>query len=203
MQHHLNGGYDTHGGRLAHPAGHPQPHGRASGRRITRPGVRRRVPQGVERRDTFLHPRGTGARTVRLRHRRAGPPPTAGGNGTWKERKEHTMSRKVEHEFSEATREYLERIPAVEKVGKTRITYAAWFRREALRRYRRGGGDVPPRSSARTASDPTSSAANGSNGACTGGGTARRTLTWRKARPKGSSNSSNAGAASCGTNSTR
>lgn len=48
------------------------------------------------------------------------------------------MSRKVEHEFSEATREYLERIPAVEKVGKTRITYAAWFRREALRRYRRG-----------------------------------------------------------------
>ena len=111
------------------------------------------------------------------------------------------MSRKVEHEFSEATREYLERIPAVEKAGKTRITYAAWFRREALRRYRRG--NVPPRSSARTASDPTSSAANGSNDACTGGKTADRPSTLGTARRRGSSNSSNADATSCGTNLTR
>lgn len=48
------------------------------------------------------------------------------------------MSGNMEHELSERTREYLERMPAVEKAGKTRITYAAWFKKEVLRRYRRG-----------------------------------------------------------------
>ena len=36
------------------------------------------------------------------------------------------MSGNMEHELSERTREYLERMPAVEKAGKTRITYAEW-----------------------------------------------------------------------------
>lgn len=44
--------------------------------------------------------------------------------------------------FDEATRAYLSRLPAVSRVGESRIFYADRFREQALREYMAGGSPV-------------------------------------------------------------